>query len=38
MIAKPEYNNELETIFQNALSDNSKVVKDMAEEALENIK
>ena len=36
--AKPEYNDELKIIFQNALSDSSKVVKNMAEEALENLK
>lgn len=38
MILKPEYKDELTKIFQNALSDNSKAVKNMAEEALENIK
>ena len=35
MISKPEYNKDLKPIFKKALSDNSKAVRDMAQESLQ---
>jgi len=35
MIARPEYNKDLKPVFQSALSDKSKIVKDMAKESLQ---
>lgn len=37
VISKPEYDKELKPVFQKALNDNSKIVRDMAQESLQYI-